>query len=97
MKYYIPRRVVLPFGFTVRIKQLRKKAWKKAYDDAFSDGAHKDAAAFNTYKDNIATIFLQRNRTPQDRKEDLVHELQHVMVEYQEYVKTIPAHDIPDL
>ena len=96
MMYYIPRRVVLPFGFTVGIKQLRKKAWKKVYDEAFSDGGHKDTAAFNVYKDNKATIYLQLNRSPQERKEDLVHELQHVMVEYQEYVKEIQAHELPD-
>jgi len=96
VQYYIPRRVILPFGFTVKIKQLRKKLWKQAYDAAFADGGHKATAAFFTSDDTTATIFLQRNRTPQERKEDLVHELQHVMVEYQEYVKEIQAHELPD-
>jgi len=90
MKYYIPRRVQLPFGYTVKIKQLRKKAWKKAYTEAFADGDHSGTAAFSFQQgDNTAIIILQKNRTPQERKEDLVHELQHVMIEYQEYVKTI--------
>lgn len=89
MTYYIPRRVVLPFGFKVKIKQVRKKQWRKIYKENFGDGDYNGTAAFCYHDNDTATIVLQLNRTPQERKEDLVHELQHVMIEYQEYVKTV--------
>ena len=87
--YYIPQRVVLPFGYTIRIKQLRLKKWRAAYEDVFKDKGWKDCAAFFHETEDGAVILLQRNRTPHQRKEDLVHELQHAMVEYGEYVKNL--------
>ena len=87
MKHYIPRRVILPFGYIVKIKQLYQKKWKAAYKEAFNDSAHNDTLAFSYPQENGAVIVLKHNRTTRERKEDLIHELQHVMVEYQEYVK----------
>ena len=89
MKYYIPRTINLPFGYKIKVKQLLKKAWKAAYREAFNDNAHDETAAFCTPEETGATIVLQHNRTPKERKEDLIHELQHAMVEYGEYVKSI--------
>lgn len=89
MQYYIPRRVHLPFGYTIVIKQLRKKKWNTEYRHTFNDQAHAETLAFSYPEKHGAVIVLQYARPLQARKEDLIHELQHVMVEYQEYVKTL--------
>ena len=85
----IPRVVHLPFGYVVHIRQLDKATFKMAYDAAFHDDNVTDTVAFCVPSDQGAEIVLNKNRKWTLKRDDLFHELSHVMVEYGEYIKTI--------
>ena len=89
MKYKIPHVIHLPFGYNVTVHQLGNKAFRMQYNTVFGDSDSDGAAAFFIPKENASTIILNKNRTWIDRRDDLIHELSHVMVEYGEYIKTL--------
>ena len=85
----IPRVITLPFGYRISIKQLNKAAFKVKHNAVFGNGDEADTVAFCIPADKGAEIILDQRRKWTDKRDDLFHELSHVMVEYGEYIKTI--------
>ena len=68
----IPTTVNLPFGYTIRVRQVSKRECE-------------DRVGFNALAGWVAderTVYLTKSRTIKQRRADLGHELQHVLVDY---------------
>lgn len=68
----IPAVVNLPFGYTIRIRQVSKTECE-------------DRIGFNALAGWVSderTVYLTKSRPIKQRRADLAHELQHVLVDY---------------
>ena len=73
----IPELIHLPFGFTAKVVQIPHAE----FVEEAGDGRTKAVWIHEEY-----TIYLDESRTLRRRRADLVHELLHVVADYQEQV-----------
>lgn len=72
----IPTRIELPFGYTVRVKQLHSDE----YDQAVDEGS------LACWIVEERTVYLRKDRTLKQRRADFAHEMGHVFMDWQENI-----------
>jgi Zn-dependent peptidase ImmA (M78 family) len=77
MRLTIPRRIIFPLGYVVKITQLDR--------DEFIE-EHGDSGIAYWYDEGKGgTIVLNKSRPIRKRLEDLMHELDHCWTDYKEH------------
>lgn len=75
-QYRIPKYIDMPFGYTVEVKQLNHKDFVEENGDG----------CFATWSTDDRTIYLDKSRDIKKRRADLVHEMIHVVGDWQAYI-----------
>lgn len=86
----IPKKIVLPFGYVIPVVQLPHKEFHKAVHTEFGSWDPNCEAFMHQTDGGTCKIILDKGLTLVERRRALVHELQHCMVEYNEYVQALP-------
>ena len=74
----IPNRIVFPFGWSVRVKVTDPVNFKDALGRPLNE---PDCYAWWIHEQRI--IYLSTKRTMRQRRADLIHEMGHVMTDWQ--------------
>lgn len=67
----IPKKVVLPGGFTVKIRHIDHEDFKE-----------ENCADLACFDRDTMTIMLDKGRCKKDRKMDFIHEMDHAFVDW---------------
>jgi Zn-dependent peptidase ImmA (M78 family) len=73
-RYRIPTRITLPFQYRIKVVQLTDEAMTEAWRD------RTPPIAAWSWTDR--TIILRRSRPLPKRRQDLIHELQHAVLDW---------------
>lgn len=79
MRFTIPRTITFPFGYVIRVRQYRFK--------------EKDAP-YARWRHSTRTIELNTSRPLRARRADLIHELQHAILEWASEAQQHPKVDV---
>lgn len=75
----VPRKIVFPYGYVIRIKQQERDTFRDEHGDA--------GLAFWEEGINGGTIYLDKSRPLRKRLEDLEHELGHGWIDWLEHYR----------
>ncbi|UOF78766.1 irre N-terminal-like domain [Caudoviricetes sp.] len=89
MRYNIPPAIRLPFGYIIPVEQLGSKEFQKAVIATFGQRDPNCEAFMVQSEQGVVRIVVDRTLPPRVKRAAVVHELQHCMVEYLEYVKNL--------
>ena len=74
----IPKRIVMPFGWAVTVKVCDPMSFKDALGRSLND---PDCFAWWIHEKR--TIYLSTKRSMRQRRADLIHEMGHVLTDWQ--------------
>lgn len=84
MKHHprIPTHIELPFGYRIEVKYLTKEAFIEKNGDCEAAWWHEDEGS-----EEGGVIDLIKNVPPQKQWDNFLHELEHSLVDYREYLR----------
>ena len=86
MRFVIPKRVQLPGGYWAEVKQVSHREFKRLTEEG-------DKAMYKyDIVDQPNAIYLDRSRTPAQRRADFCHEYLHAALDWQ--VKSLGRQDV---
>lgn len=94
MRYPLPTKISLGFGFTIKVIQCSPKEYMKAYNAEYVDKMPDSSYAFSTFEVNDKghpqmKIFLKKHAKYPDKVKNLTHEVGHLFIEWLDQVRTL--------
>ena len=87
----IPKKIRLPFNYTISIEILPHEAWLAKYVETFNDEDHDTDDAFCVSTVEGMTIYLDRRKPMRYLRAVLLHEVLHCVADWQVRILSTPA------